>query len=352
MNLTKYRFLFLTAVLVATVSSCLGSKEPIEYASAQNNKSTVNNNPARTRLQYLTQLSRLSPSLNLADASASNYIIALAGCASGNTGLATQNEVYLEVYEFDRDCLAKLTQFTLNGKTYKPKAGSTFTTWLVGDKATFEVVGASPADELQVEVLSTIANPVVAAGTVRYQFSEITAATNPEILGEADVRESADISIDGHAAPQFVIKQIELVDIDEDGNGEFKFYLECDGADVTGTGNDITCYDIRLDSLRLALVEDSYGGTLTAEDLQDIYTAVGGGVAIDMDNDAFEAGVVDPLLAAGGFETADAGDPNVMKIPVSAPMHLHPNMILVLKAGPSYHYTNIDVTTISQTGDH
>lgn len=281
-------------------------------------------------------------------ADAATFSISLDSCATGLTATVDETSNYLEVYEFDQNCLAKLTEFTLNSKTYTPKAGSLFDTWQAGDLATFEVNGAAPADELQVEVIETLSSPVTSTDNIHYEFSEVTDGGD-ETIGEPVVRESAAITVDGQAAPDFSINQVELVGITGDGNGEFRFQLECNEA-VTGTGNDITCFDVRLEDINLAIGLDTYGGAPTSTDLGNLFTAFGT-VAIDMGSEAFVAGGGAPVLANGGFITADTGDADVMVVQGAAPMHSNANMIFALKAGPSYLYFNVDVTTIVQSGD-
>ena len=221
-------------------------------------------------------------------ASATAYSLSLDTCATGHTATVDETAGYLEGYEFDRNCLAKLTQFTLNSKVYTPKTGSTFTTWATGDTAVFEVNGASPADELDVEVLATLSNPVTNADVITYQFSELTEGSD-ETIGEPTVRESSAITVDGQAAPDFAINQVELVGITADGNGEFRFQFECNQT-VTGTGSDITCFDVRLDSIYMAIGLDTYSGTPNATELDALFTAYGGGSQIDMGSEAFVAG--------------------------------------------------------------
>ena len=100
-----------------------------------------------------------------------------------------------------------------------------FDTWQVGDVATFEVNGATPVDELRVEVLQTLSNPVASTDTIRYQFSEL-ADGGDQSVGEPVVRESASLTVDGQAAPDFAITQVELVGITANGNGEFRIQME------------------------------------------------------------------------------------------------------------------------------
>lgn len=337
-----HAFLALTSLILL---ACNQEKQ-IEYKEEGTPISAQGPNQGRRMFQYETRLNESAASeFNLADATA--YTMTLSECASSHAETITEANIYLELYEFDRNCVVKLTQFTLNGKVYTPKAGSTFTTWDTGDTATFEVLAANPVDELGVEVISTIANPVVAAGTIHYQFSEITKGADSSI-GEGVVRESQIVSVDGQAAPDFLIRQIKLVDITGTGNGEFQIQFECNGEDVSGAAATLACYDVRLSDIHMVLVEDTFGGNLTQSDLNTIYTAASGGKQIDMATDAFAPTEGSPALPHGGFISAPTGDADVLVLAGNKPIVQHPNMILILKAGPSYQYFNLDVTLITQ----
>ncbi|HET9235741.1 MAG TPA: hypothetical protein VFO10_00740 [Oligoflexus sp.] len=337
------------AALVTTLLAACSDEQPVQYTDEE----TASETPGTTTLKRRTflhtfRLDDAASGLELA-ANATTFSIDLTGCASTHTATVTQTKAYLEVYEFDRNCLAKLTTFSLNGKTYTPKAGAAFDTWLAGDVATFEVASANPADELTVTVISTIANPVVAAGEIHYQFSQVTQGAT-ETLGEAVVRESASLVVDGQAAPNFSINQVQLVDITASGNGKFRFQLKCNNT-VTGTGSDILCDDVRLDSIAMVLAEDTYALDPTETDLQAMFTAASGGKQIDMVSEAFTAGQGTPALANGGFITAGASDADVMVMAGTKPIVTYPNMIFVLKSGPSYTWFYINVTTITQSND-
>lgn len=327
------------------VGAC-SQEQKVEYAEEDSNTSTESKDPNRRTFTYNTVVT--DDGLSLA-ANATAFSITLTGCASTQSVTVNETKAYLELYEFDRNCLAKLTTFSLNGKTYTPKAGSLFDDWGVGDKAVFEVAGANPADELNVEVLATVGNPVAAGGTIHYQFSEITQGAT-ETLGEAVVRESQSLVVNGQAAPAFTINQVEFVGITADGNGEFRFQLECDGQAVTGTGNSIKCYDVLLSSISMVLVKDTYGGVPTEAQLTTIF-ATETPVSIDMTTEAFEPTQGSPALPNGGFITADTGDTDVMVMSGVKPIVSNPNMLFILKSGPSYTYYNIDVTTITQSDD-
>jgi hypothetical protein len=341
----------LQAVLALALASACGAEEPVQYTDDDTESSTGSTPLKRRTFAFPAKVTSNAAGLKLA-ADATAFSITLDGCASTHYATVTETTTYLEVYEFDRNCLAMLTTFTLNGKIYTPKPGAGFTNWQVGDTATFEVNAASPADELTVSVISTIANPVVAGGEIHYQFSEV-AQGDDVTLGEAVVRESATLSVNGQAAPNFSIKQVQLVDITETGNGEFRFQLECNN-EVTGSGNGILCDDVPLNSIYMTLAEDpgTYGPTgPDLSDLEDIFTAASGGKQIDMSTDAFEAGQGNPPLANGGFITADTGDEDVMVLDGTMPIVTKPNMIFVLKSGPSYTWFYVRVTTITQSND-
>lgn len=340
----------LTALLAAMLIAC-SEEQPVQYTDEETGSETSGTTTTLKRRTFLHtfELDSAAASLNLA-ANATSFSIDLTGCASTHTATVTQTKAYLEVYEFDRNCLAKLTTFSLNGKTYTPKTGAEFDTWLAGDVATFEVASANPADELTVTVISTIANPVVAAGVIKYQFSEVTQGAT-ETLGEAVVRESASLEVSGQAAPNFSITQVQLVNITDDGNGEFRIQLKCNNA-VTGTGNDILCDDVRLDSIHMLLAEDTYALDPTETELQAMFTAASGGKQIDMATEAFTAGQGTPAIANGGFITANTGDTDVMVLAGVKPIVSHPNMIFVLNSGPSYTWFYINATIIVQSDDH
>ncbi len=342
---------------IALLSAC-GQESSNQFADDPNASDTETPStpaPKRRSFGYKVELSQSVikstslHSLSLA-ADATAFTISLSDCASTHTATVTEAVAYLEVYEFDRNCIVKLTEFTLNGLVYTPKSGADFTSWQTNDTATFEVSGATPANELKLEVLSTISNPVVAAGSIHFQFSEITVGAT-ETLAEAVVRESASLSVNGQASPNFEIKQVSLVGITAIGNGEFRIQLGCKGQAVTGTGVNILCYDVLLSSISMVLAEDTYGSVLTQTNLDDIFTAASGGKQIDMTTEAFIAGGGTPAITNGGFITANTGDADVMVMAGTKPIVTKPNMIFILKSGPSYTYFNIDVTTITQNGN-
>jgi hypothetical protein len=337
--------LLLGVGIVLTAFAC-NQEQKVEYADeAGDTSSEKPKAPARRSFGFEVTVD--NQSLNLA--TATEYEIQLTSCASTQAVTIDESKAYLELYEFDRNCLAKLNRFKLIDKIYTPKAGSLFDTWIAGDVATFEVVGATPPDELRVEVLETIANPVVANGSIHYQFSEIVKGTDQNVA-EAAVRESASITVSGQDAPQFTVKNIYFVGVTATGNGEFRFQLECD-ADLTGAAGNRKCVDVRLDSIEMVLVKDTYGGTLDQTDLDAIWVAESP-KQIDMATEAFSPNTGAPVLPHGGFITANTADADVMVMSGNKPVASNRAMVFILKSGPSYTYYTIDVAAITQDDDH
>ena len=117
-------------------------------------------------------------SLLLADATA--FTMQLEGCASGYTSSATETDPSLLAYKFDRDCLAKLASFQINGVTYVPSAADPFTTGLAGDTAVFED-STAPTNLISVKVVTQLDNPISGTEPVAYSFSQITKGDDENI---------------------------------------------------------------------------------------------------------------------------------------------------------------------------
>lgn len=274
--------------------------------------------------------------LNLAPASA--YSISLDSCASGYTSAADETDSTLAVYKFDRDCLAKLTAFTAGGISYQPQSGSDFTTWLAGDEATFEEVG-TPANTVTVRVVETLAAQILGTETINYAFSEVDAGVD-ENIADSVVGDSNPLQIEGQAAPAFSINAVNFVGINATGGGEFEFKLECDSLQ-TGTDATAACEALNLTDVQYKLVDDTFGGAITAAEAQTIFASGESSIlTVDVINPGEES------LTNGGFTTT-LGAGSALAGPDQ--MHLNPNMLLIIEADDtSYLYFNIDVTTVSQ----
>jgi hypothetical protein len=278
------------------------------------------------------KLTEKKKGFSLADAT--TYSISLTDCASGYTSTANQNSSSLKVYKFDRDCLAKLTQFQLNGFTYTPQAADPFTTWQTGDTATFEVA-ASPSNTLQVKVISTLDDPISGTEAVEYRFSTIESGAN-ETIADTDVGDPHTMTVAGQDAPSFTIHSVELVGITAGGAGQFEFVMECT-SDITGAGATTACLDVLFTDIRYKLIEDTYGSTLTYAQAQALFPADESSVDTATEVVAVGGGGT----THGGFTTVTLDGPDIM--------HTHPNMILVIEAADlSYLYFNVDVTILTQ----
>lgn len=271
--------------------------------------------------------------IGFALASASDFDMSLEGCASGLTytgiNATTPN---IDMYKFDRDCVVKLNSFQYGGNTYEPSAGDPFASWAQGDIATFENT-LDANDTLKVIVSSQVSNPLDAADTVAYAFSEIVAGADQTIAKNV-VSDNNPVSVEGVPAPAFTVSAVSFAGVTATGAGQFVFSLNCDAA-LGGTDPDETCEGLNLQDIDYKLVADTYGGTLTEGDLSTIFAS---GTTDVLEAD--ELAIGDANAANGGFATATLDGP--------AEMHNNPNMILILEASDtSYIYYNIDVETLT-----
>lgn len=264
-------------------------------------------------------------------AAASKFNISLEGCASGYTSLATETKVALNVYRFDRNCLAKLTSMEYGGIVYTPSAGVAFTTWQTGDAAVFTDGGSN---NIRVTVSSQLGNPVGATDTVAYSFTEIALGTN-QVFAKNVVGSGKTLSVGGQSAPALQVKSLSFSGITATGAGQFGFALECIQV-LSGSGVDSICKDLKLSQLKYVLVKDTFNGVLSASAAAALFTGASSTVAL--------AEVIAPAsggLANGGFASKTLAGPDQM--------HLNPNMLLVIEgAGLSYLYFNVDVSVLTQ----
>jgi len=299
---------------------------------------------------------------NDAPASAQNFSITLTGCDSTHTATVTNTVATLELYEFDRHCIAKLNNFIFNGRTYTPKSGHDFPNWAVGDTAIFESTSPTPSDELLVTIIETIPAVVTGGGKIHFQFSDITEGAAQTVL-ESKFRKSQGLTVDGQASPAFSIGDIDLVNIAANGNGEFQFYFDCNqDMTVDSTSGDLFCYSLNLKNIDMTLVEDTYPNNLTESDMLSIFSNnLNKIVSIDMNTDAFSKAANNSLVPHGGFRSAPANDADVLKMGGTKPITTNRDMIVILRSGPydasdpnvrlSYTYFRINVELITQSGD-
>lgn len=292
--------------------------------------------PVKMEEKKSSQPSKKQSFALLADATSFN--ISLDSCASGLTGTATQANPSIKVYKFDQGCLAKLSNFQVNGSTFVPSVADPFSTWIVGDTATFQDT-LDANNKIRVSVSNQLASPISGSDSIGYTFSAIAAGAN-QTFAENVVSQPKAISVSGLGAPAFKVKELSFVGMTAQGAGQFQFKLECD-TNLSGAGATLACQDVLLTGVRYKLVKDTYGGVLDITTAASLFPT--GAIPIDV---AEIVNVGDAALPKGGFMTPIATDPEVLTGPNQ--LHLNPNMILVVEgAGTSYTYFNVDVTTIT-----
>ncbi len=264
-------------------------------------------------------------------AAATAFTMSLDECSSGLTYASiTEANTNIDVYKFDQNCLVKLENFTFGGITYIPTAANPFTTWATGDIATFidqtdTVTGAT----IKVVVDAQLPSPIAGTESVGYSFSEIVAGSD-ESIADTVVGDSHGLSVAGQDAPNFKISGVQMTGMTANGAGIFKFFLECN---VTATNSGATCDGLSNSLVTIALVADTYGGTI---DLTQAAAIMAAGET----SPSATIAVGDATYPNGGFESLDMTGPDQI--------HNNPNMLLVLEAdNKSYLYFNLDVTTLA-----
>ena len=317
------------AIMLSLLSGC----GPSEKDSAVDQQPMLPPSGPVMRKEFVSiPISLTEKTASLSLASSTTYTIALTGCASGYTSIAHETSSNLQVYKFDRNCLAKLTQFQLNGFTYQPHTD--FTTWQAGDTAVFQST-TNATDQLTVKVITTLASPISGTESVHYQFSTIVKGSD-STLGQTDVGDAHTMTVDGQAAPSFTVKSVQLTGISNTGAGQFNFVLECT-SNITGNAGTTACLDVLYSDITYTLVEDTYGSTMTYANAQALFPGTASSVNVNTDVVAVGAGGT----VHGGFNSVTLDGP--------AAMHLHPHMILVIAAANlSYLYFNVDVTILTQ----
>ncbi len=277
---------------------------------------------------------------------ATAYSVSLASCLSGYTGSVTEaNLDGVEVYKDDRSCLAKLTAFTSGGIVYNAtNAGATnFTTWLANDTALF---ASAAGAKIRVKVISQLASPITGTEAVVYNFSELLDATGDYVFSEAAVSDPHSITVESQEAPHFNVIAATYTGMDNvTGAAEMTFKLECVNdptlavptsvAMTAGSGANTLCSANDLNAVTYKLVKDTYASVLTISQAETIFATAGTSVTIPTDQystDATHQGFLTSVLAGPG-PLGTAGNEN---------------MILIVKAGLSFTYYNIDITTIVQ----
>ncbi len=326
MKFLAYQSLVATG-LILSLAAC-GPK----LQSVSDNQADTATDPDSTRRETVTVGVTMNQKAGFRLASANSYDMTLSGCASGlSISGITQANPSVDVYKFDQGCSIKLNSFVMGGITYVPSLGDPFTSWAPGDIATFQEAGV-PANNFTVVVTTQLNNPITGTEAVAYTFTQLAAGTD-ETIAKSVVGDSHALSVSGQDAPTFDIKGVTMTGMTAGGAGEFVLKAECDTA-ITGSAPNFVCGTTQITSLKYKLVKDTYSGTLTAAQAAAIF-------------DGSETTVDAADLLALGTSGATNGGFNSQTVTGPALMHSNPNMLFIIKAGASYKYFNVDVTTLT-----
>ncbi len=335
---------------VAVIAGCQPQPKQQSYDDESKTESTIASGGSvlsSQRRMVTIPVSVSYGSFGLLGTPATSYSVTLAGCLSLYTATVTQaNLDGIEVYKDDRNCKAKLTSITTGGSTYtSSNPGATdFTDWDANDTALFTTAGGA---KIRVKVISQLATPISGTEAVVYHFSEMLDATSDYTFSEADVSDPHLITVESEEAPHFKVSAATFAGMDDaSGAPEFNFTLLCVDdptaatpnavAMTNGAGTKTVCGTNELADISYILVKDTYSSVMT----------------VDQAETAF-AGATPLTIAVPGDQYDGGGSNNGFTITaLDGPGPLgtagNENMILILKAGISFTYYNIDVTTITQ----
>ena len=203
---------------------------------------------------------------------ATNMYVKVGGCASGYAlNTSTQiNSGVVNLYKTDHGCVVKLQQFTLTiggvADTYSNTGVGShdFTTWLVGDTATFLGTGGS-TDLVNVYVISQASQGgVQGSDTVQYAFTDIASGSTNNV-SQANVSSAVPLSVSGQAAPNFTMSQARFLSTNADGSANMSMTLQCGVAETGSSAANYACSGMTLSSqLSYILISDAYSqGTIT-----------------------------------------------------------------------------------------
>lgn len=287
-------------------------------------------------------------------ATATNLFVSVSGCASGNVVNATTvNTGTISVlYTGDRNCLVKLLRFTLGSTTYSATAAGAmnFTTWLVGDAATFANISSS-TDTIGVFVKTQVTQGgVTGSDTVVYAFTDVAAATTKSLV-QASVSSGVSLpTLNSITAPNFTIQQVRFLDGSNSGGLQLAFTVSC-SATVTGSSaSTYACSDYNIQNgIDYILVPDLYSqGAIT---LPQAYTAFLYNVESSAGTSIVGAGGIDDAgntLTNGGFFTSTTSPLTTQVFPGS-----YQNYVLFLRGkdslgnatGYQYFYVNVSLNS-------
>ena len=335
------------ALLVGMQVSCVKSPEQTSYEdeSKQGSIASFGGGASGSKLlKARIGVERQAFGLTATDATA--YSVTLVGCLSGYGATVTQANTDVEVYKDDRNCLAKLTGFTTGGVAYAAAnpGASDFTTWLANDTARF--TNAAGTLTIGVKVASQLASPIGGTEAVVYHFSELLDGDEDYVFSEASVSDAHAITVQSQEAPHFTVRAATFLGADNvTGAPEMTFKMECvddpiaatpiSVAMTDGAGSNTVCGANELSAVTYHLVKDTYSSVIDLDDADAIFGVAGTSITVPTHQYA-DSGTQE------GFNTVTLDGPGALGTAGNE------NMILILKAGISHTYYNIDITTITQ----
>ncbi|MGE0172668.1 MAG: LamG-like jellyroll fold domain-containing protein [Oligoflexales bacterium] len=277
-------------------------------------------------------------SLNLVGAD--TFHINIEGCASGNNPSLDNNSADVNIYRFDRGCLAKLIDFGHGSKSYTPEPGFEFTTWAEGDQATF--ISDDATERFLVKVASQLSDPVMDSDTINYTFFKIVKSVVTVDVLDVDPGNKDTV---GQNAPAFSVSSVEYVgEVGATGAFKFVFKLHCNSALTNvGTPSLTACSGVKLNDTSYALVRDTYNDQPCSEATASTCASIVAGNS-PLAVDASSADLIEPGtngIANGGFFTKTGASTLTSHADIAG----DPHMILILKntVAGSYQFFNIDV---------
>lgn len=164
--------------------------------------------------------------LNIAASSEAfdSYEIKVEDCESGLETLSSSQRS-LRLYKNDRNCIAKLVNYTKDQEIFLPSPGQNFTNYQIGDTAVFK--GQSSGGLQKVKIVEQLPTPLTKNASVTYAISTI--------IGEQDSISFFKISVDrsryirqGKGLLPFKISRIMLDrTLEESGSLTFTFDVTC-----------------------------------------------------------------------------------------------------------------------------
>ncbi len=276
---------------------------------------------------------------------AEEYSVELTGCASGRSMTVTQaDHGGVELYSGDRSCVAKLSAFSVGGVPFDviSSGAADFTTWRPNDTATF---ASAEGELIHVTVVAQLGATIRSNEVIAYAFSKLRDEASSFALSDA-VGNPQLLPVANQEAPHFEVVAGRFVGMDDEtGAGEYFFKLQCVGdplavdpapvAMTAGAAAGTVCGATDLANVTYKLVRNTFDSNLTITEAESLFSTPGLSVAIPGAQYRTDG-------VHRGFETSMLTGPG--------PMGKAGNerMILIVKAGISFTYYNVDLTPLVQ----